>query len=116
MMYQKQKGLAMNCKNLSEIYIIDNKTVSTVSWTWRVVKKKGGKMKVTSIMLLKTNGEKMSVFRLSKMLMKTNELNSSFQDVDENKVVISPGWQGLLKNQSLKVTGAELIARERGRY
>jgi hypothetical protein len=49
------------------------------------VEKKGGKMKVTSIMLLKTNGEKMSVFRLSMIFMKTNELNPSLQDVDEKK-------------------------------
>jgi hypothetical protein len=36
-------------------------------------------------MLLKTNGEKMSIFRLAKMLMKINELTSSCQDVDEKK-------------------------------
>jgi len=35
--------------------------------------------------LLKTNIEKMSVFRLSTMLMKRNELNRYFHDVDENK-------------------------------
>jgi hypothetical protein len=35
--------------------------------------------------LLKTNVEKMAPFRLSRMLMKTNELNSPFQDVDEKK-------------------------------
>ena len=35
--------------------------------------------------LLKTHVEKMSVFGLSMMLMKTNELYHSFQDVDENK-------------------------------
>jgi hypothetical protein len=35
--------------------------------------------------LLKTNGEKMSAFRLSMMLMKTNDLHSSLHDVDENK-------------------------------
>ena len=37
------------------------------------------------IKLLKTHVEKMSSFRLSKIFMKTNELNHSFQDVDENK-------------------------------
>jgi hypothetical protein len=42
-------------------------------------------MKVSSTMLLKTNGEKMSVCGLSKMLVKINELYSSFQDVDERK-------------------------------
>jgi len=35
--------------------------------------------------LLKTNIEKMSAFRLSTIFMKTNELNHSFQDVDEKK-------------------------------
>jgi hypothetical protein len=34
---------------------------------------------------MKTNGEKMSAFRLSMIFMKTNELNASFQDVDEKK-------------------------------
>jgi hypothetical protein len=34
---------------------------------------------------MKTNIEKMSVFRLSIMLMKTNKLNHSFHYVDENK-------------------------------
>ena len=34
-------------------------------------------------MLLKTNVEKMSIIRLSTMLMKTNELNRSLHDVDE---------------------------------
>jgi hypothetical protein len=33
--------------------------------------------------LLKTHIEKMSVYRLSTMLMKTNELNRSLHDVDE---------------------------------
>jgi hypothetical protein len=35
--------------------------------------------------LLKANGEKMSTFRLSMMLMKINDLRSSLHDVDENK-------------------------------
>jgi hypothetical protein len=42
-------------------------------------------MEVSCIKLLKTNVEKMSVFRLSTMLMKTNELNKPLHDVDENK-------------------------------
>ena len=75
----------MNCKNRSKIYITDNKIVSVFSWGVEGNGKKGGKMKVTSIMLLKTNGEKMSVFRLSMIFMKTNELNPSLQDVDEKK-------------------------------
>jgi hypothetical protein len=36
-------------------------------------------------MLLKTNGEKMSVFSLSTILMKKNELNPSLHDIDEKK-------------------------------
>ena len=39
------------------------------------------------IKLLKTHVEKMSAFRLSMIFMKTNELDHSFQDVDENKCV-----------------------------
>jgi hypothetical protein len=37
------------------------------------------------IKLLKTHIEKMSTFRLSMIFMKTNELEHSFQDVDEKK-------------------------------
>jgi hypothetical protein len=36
-------------------------------------------------MLLKIKGARMSVFRLSTMLMKTNELSVSLHDVDEKK-------------------------------
>jgi hypothetical protein len=36
-------------------------------------------------MLLKTHVEKMSVYGLSMMLMKINELYVPFHDVDENK-------------------------------
>jgi len=35
--------------------------------------------------LLKKKTEKMAVFRLSMMLMKTNSLHPSLHDVDENK-------------------------------
>jgi hypothetical protein len=35
--------------------------------------------------LMKASVEKMSVFRLSTILMKTNKLYPSFHDVDENK-------------------------------
>jgi hypothetical protein len=48
-------------------------------------KTRGGKMQVTSNMLLKTNGEKMSEISLSKMLLKNKELSHPFQDVDEKK-------------------------------
>jgi hypothetical protein len=85
MIYQKQNGLAMNGENLAKIYIVEIKIVSR-SLVARVMEKRGGgNMKVTSIMLVKTNGEKMSVFRLSTILMKTNELNHYLHDVIENK-------------------------------
>jgi hypothetical protein len=42
-------------------------------------------MSFSFIKLLKTNGRKMPVFRLSTMLMKKKELNRSLHDVDENK-------------------------------
>jgi hypothetical protein len=44
-------------------------------------------MSLTFCKLLKTHIEKMSVFRLSTMLMKTRELNRFLHDVDENKGV-----------------------------
>jgi len=40
---------------------------------------------VSYVKLLKTHVEKMSVFRLSMILMKTKELTSSLHDVDEKK-------------------------------
>jgi|GEM_PF-6121010 len=50
------------------------------------MKKKGGlKNRLEFCKSLKTNVEKMSVFRLSMMLMKTRELNRSLHYVDENK-------------------------------
>ena len=42
-------------------------------------------MRLSLPKLLKTHVEKMSTFRLSRMFMKTKELNQSFQDVNENK-------------------------------
>jgi len=42
-------------------------------------------MKDSLAMLLKTNGEKMSVFRSLAMLMKNNDLKLSSRDVDEKK-------------------------------
>jgi hypothetical protein len=49
--------------------------------------KKGLKMSRNFSKLLKTHIEKIPVFRLSMMLMKTNELNHSLYYVDENKLV-----------------------------
>jgi hypothetical protein len=48
-------------------------------------KKGGEKMVVSCLNLLKTNVEKMSLFRLAIMLMKTNQLNHSLHYVDEKK-------------------------------
>ena len=73
----------MNNKNSSKIYIIENKIVSLFSSAKVLWKKKGEILELSCIKLLKTNVEKMSIFRLSTMLMKTNELNISFHDVDE---------------------------------
>ena len=42
-------------------------------------------MRLNSANLLKTHVEKMSINRLSTMLMKINELNHPLHDVDENK-------------------------------
>jgi hypothetical protein len=42
-------------------------------------------MRQNFLKLLKTHIEKMTVFRLSMIYMKTKELDVSFQDVDENK-------------------------------
>jgi hypothetical protein len=50
-------------------------------------------MSPISIKLLKTNVEKMSLFCLSMISMKTNELSHSLQDVDEKKGVIESGGQ-----------------------
>jgi len=41
--------------------------------------------------LLKTHTEKMPVFRFSTIFMKTNELEYSLHDIDENKGVSAPG-------------------------
>jgi hypothetical protein len=46
-------------------------------------KTRGGNMKESLAMLLKTNGGKMSEKRLLAMLMKLNELKSVSRDVDE---------------------------------
>ena len=66
-----------NGQNLAGIDIIETKTVSL-----RLVvgerKTRGENMKVSSIMLLKTNGGKMSETGLSIMLMKTNIVTGGF--------------------------------------
>ena len=75
----------MDSENFEKIYVIEN-TVVSLSSAARVMKKKGGeKMGVSCVKLLKTHVEKMSLFSLSTMLMKTNELNHYLHDVYENK-------------------------------
>jgi hypothetical protein len=50
------------------------------------MKESGGRKAVENFFnLLKTNIEKMSIFRLSAILMKTNELNHFLRDVAERK-------------------------------
>jgi hypothetical protein len=58
-------------KKLKRIYVTESKTFS---W-FRMIKRqktRGEKMKDSLAMLLKTNGEKMSVYSLLAMFMKTN--------------------------------------------
>ena len=64
--------------------VIEIKPVKCIALT-STPEKRGGEMKVSSIMLLKTNVEKMSVCELSMMLMKIKELLFHFHDVDDNK-------------------------------
>jgi hypothetical protein len=55
--------------------------------------------------LLKTHREKMSVFRLSTMLMKTSELKQSLHDVNEKKGVTEDEcevWQAASAKQKAK--------------
>jgi hypothetical protein len=75
----------MNGKNLPRIYVVEIKIVSLYPVARATGKKRGEKTPANWIKLLKTNVEKMSVFRLSTILMKTNELNPSLHDVDEKK-------------------------------
>ena len=83
-MYQKKKGLTINGENLVKTYVAENKIVSSfLIGAWQ--KTRGEKMKDSLAMLLKTNGEKMSVFRLTTMFMKTGILFYVYHDVDENR-------------------------------
>jgi len=72
-MYQKQKGLAVDSENFAKSRSLKLKELvySEVAW---LTKKRGPKMKVSLTMLLKTNGEKMSVLRFSTMLLKRSKL------------------------------------------
>ena len=72
-MYQKQNGLTVGSPNLRKIDVIEIERV-TYSEAGGRRKNAGGKMKVTSIMLLKTHGEKMTEIGFSIMLLKSKEL------------------------------------------
>jgi len=75
----------MNRENLVNVYITENKIVILSSAARVRGGGKGKKTRSNFCKLLKTDIEKMPVFRLSMMLMKANELSLSLQDVDENK-------------------------------
>ncbi len=75
----------MNRGNLTKSYIIETKTLIQSSVA-RLMEKKGElKLRLKFPKIMKTNVEKISVFRLSRMLMKTNGLRHSLHDVEENK-------------------------------
>ena len=75
----------MKRENLTEIYVIENTTVIRFRGGQARWKKRELKMSRNFRKSLKTHVEQMSAFRLSIILMKTNELNSSFHYVDDNK-------------------------------
>jgi hypothetical protein len=75
----------MNGDNLAKTYVIDTNIVSLFPGGQGREKKGELNMRREFGKLLKTHIENMSVFRLSTMLMKTNELKPSLHDVDENK-------------------------------
>ena len=75
----------MKCENLAKIDVIETKIVNRIADGHGVRKKIPLKSDGKAGMLLKTNVEKMSIFSLSTMLMKTHELIVSLHDVDEKK-------------------------------
>ncbi len=75
----------MNAEIFAKFYVIGINKLRLLCDGEGRKKKEGGKLGSDFFKLLKTDIEKMSAFRLSTMLMKTNELNASFHDVDDNK-------------------------------
>lgn len=75
----------MNSENLAKIYVIESKKVSKSSGARGMGKKGGQKLRPSNRNLLKGNIEKMSLFRLSIILMKTNKLSLSLHCVGDNK-------------------------------
>jgi len=90
-MFQKQNGLAMNRENLAEIDVIEIKWFIWFCDGQGREKKGELKMRRTFPKLLRTHIEKMPVFRLSMIFMKTNELEHSLHDIGEKKGVSAPG-------------------------
>jgi hypothetical protein len=83
-MYQKLNDLSTDRGILGETYLIERNEGGKFFMA-RGEKTRGEKMKVSPIMLLKKRVEKMSVFGLAIMLLKTNKLWSPCPYVDENK-------------------------------
>src|SRR5271157_4665516 len=82
---RNDRGLPANSGIFAKTHLIENRSVIDLSTALVREKKRGEKMGMSYGKFLKTNIEKMSTFRLSTMLMKTNELHQSLHDVDENK-------------------------------
>jgi hypothetical protein len=83
-MYQKTKELSIYGEALKKLYVTENNHV--ISFAASGLKKtRGEKMKVTSIMLLKTHVEKMSETGLSIICMKTRNIETALHYIYENK-------------------------------
>jgi hypothetical protein len=94
----------MNLENFAEIDAIEMKRLSCFCGGGDPEKKGSKKKGKNFIKLLKTNVRKMAAFRLSTISMKTNELNSSFHDVDEKR--------GLSKRSAMtSISGGYLYCR-----
>jgi hypothetical protein len=78
------KGLSVESRGFQKLHLIHIKRVS-LSCGHRGEKTRGGNMKDSLAMLMKTHGEKMSDNRSLAMLMIINELKSLSGDVDEKK-------------------------------
>jgi len=80
----EKKELVADGQNPAKFYVTESKIVINLLVPLEE-ETRGGEMKETSIMLLKTNGENMSENRLSIMLMKTKNIEAGFHYVDEKK-------------------------------
>jgi hypothetical protein len=75
----------MNGENSEKIHVIETKTVNSIPADG-FEKARGEKMKVSSIMLLKTHGENLSETGLSIMLMKIKQIKAALHYIHEKKV------------------------------